>query len=278
MADNDLLPRLAGTVFGGLAGPLGIPTGMAVEALAPLVGRAVSDKISPPKIGTVLSYKGGQPFEIFAGPWGKQSLGSYLKLRARDPGAFPKPSGTLPDTLVESRPAPAAVSRPAVSSGSSEGGSTVTDPDWPAPPIRGGEPGTVGETSAGNVGEQMAKPSTEPMVDRLFGSLEQLLTNPVLRRQLGDESIRQFAAQTAITGALGAEKSAQRLRREKEIATIEQWGKAFQAQTAANALSNIAMGQAVIAFQQPNVNTVSALNQGATAAAQVLGVAAPRIS
>lgn len=269
MTENDLLPRLAGTIFGAPLGPLGVVAGQ-------LVAPALSSAFKPTtKVGTVLSYLNGKPYKVFAGPWGEQSFESYETLRARDPKSFPAVSGVLPSSVTKSRPQPSAAA-------STPPAPPVTDTDWTTPPAGGlGDQtegfGTPQDIATENYPAQVQAPGKDPILDEILGLAKGSLSPEFLKART-DEAIRQFAATSAVTEALGAEKSEQRRRREVELAKIDQWTRAFQAKTAADALSNIAMGQAVIAFQQPNVNTLSALNQGATAAAQALGVSFPRNS
>jgi len=276
MADNDLFPRLAGAVFGGVLPGLGIPAAAAIETLIPVVGGAFSSAVNKPKVGTVLSYKGGRPFKVYAGPWGKQSLESYMALRAKAPNDFPQLSGTLPASLVQ--PSPAAESRP-------KPVPPVTSPGTGAPTTGGTdntekpqtEPGTVGDVSAGKEGETLGSTTPDPLSERLYGAIDRAF-DPAFQDAAVQRNLKQFIATSAISSALGADKSAQRFKREVEIEKIKQWNEAFRAQISANALQNIAVSQAVIAMQQPNANTVAALQQGSNAAAQVLGVPTLRVT
>jgi hypothetical protein len=273
MADNDLLPRLAGAIFGAPLGPLGIAAGsVAFPAAAGLATESVRSALLP-KVGTVFSYLNGKPYKVYAGPeFGSQSLESYSALRRKDPTKFPEITGVI---QAPERPASSA---PAVMPAASKSPSASASAPTPAPVIADDRSaGTVEQIGAENIGEQMAKQPSDTLLEQLYGLSARSLS-PEFLKERTDQAIRQYAATTAITEALGAEKSEQRRRREVELAKIDQWTKAFQAQTSANALQNIAVSQAVIAMQQPNANTVAALQQGAQAAAQVLGVPTLRVT
>lgn len=271
MAETSLPFRLAGAA-------LGIPFG----PLAPIVGAVAGPALasvfpSPkkePKVGTVLSYLNGKPYKVFAGPWGPQSVESYESLRAKDPSTFPAVSGMKSQ---EGKPSQSTSKLPAPQSGGP--GSSV---DWGttsggAIESETGTTGTVPEIATETFPAQAQTVGKDPYLDELIRQQRESLSPEFLKART-DEAIRQFAATSAITQALGAEKSEERRRREVELAKINQWTELARSTMQTNLLSQAMLGQAVIAAQQPSASMAEVLSKGTQAAAQVLGAPSLRVS
>jgi hypothetical protein len=264
MADNNLGLRLAGAFLGAPLGPLGIAAGY--NAAPSVAGFFGGEQKKEPKIGTVLSYLNGRPYEVYAGPWGKQTLGSYESLRAKAPGTFPAVGGTA---APDKKPAPKAPSTPAA---------PVTTPDWERPPE--GAAAAIAEQTEGwggpqNIGTkdypaQVQTTGQDPVLERLLTFSEKALT-PEFLKQRTDEAIRQFVVTSTVAEALGSDKAEQRRRREVELEKIRQWTDLAKTTTAANVMSQALLGQAMIASQQPSASMAEVLGKGASAAQQVLG-------
>lgn len=264
MADNNLGLRLAGAFLGAPLGPLGMAAGYnAAPAVAGFFG---GDDKKEPKIGTVLSYLNGKPYEVYAGPWGKQTLGSYESLRAKAPGTFPAVGGTA---APDKKPAPKAPSTPAA---------PVTTPDWESPAA--GAAAAIGDQTEGWGGPQdiategypaqVQTTGKDPVLDELLAVAKGSLS-PEFLKQRTDEAIRQFVVTSTVAEALGSEKAEQRRRREVELEKIRQWTDLAKTTTTANVMSQALLGQAMIASQQPSSSMADVLGKGAAAVQQVLG-------
>lgn len=270
MADTSLPFRLAGALAGLPFGPMGMVTGALV---GPTLGGVIAPDKKEPKVGTVLSYLDGKPFKVFAGPWGAQSVESYESLRAKNPGAFPAVVGSQAETPKGS---------PSKPPGSSTATPPATSPDWTQPaggsiPSETGTTGTVPDIATEGFPTQAQTVGRDPYLDELLRQQRASLSPEFLKSRT-DEAIRQFAATSAITQALGAQKSEERRRREVELAKINQWTELAKSTMQTNVLSQAMLGQAVIASQQPSAAVADVLSKGTAAAAQVLGAPSLRIS
>lgn len=247
----------------GYTNPATAPLVLAGDLLGGYMRKKQQDES---RVGTVLSVLGGKPHQIYAGEeYGPQSLGSYLRLHQANPGKFPAVKG-----------APAAV-RPPAARPPAGGGQPPAAPDWQP----GGEPsGTLPDTTQdwggpqnigeGTFSEEAKTAGQEPGFEELSKVLQQALS-PEYRRGVTDEAIRQYAATTAISQALGAEKSRERYKREVELERIKQWSDLAKTTMQTNMLSQALLGQAVIASQQPSAAMADVLSKGAAAAQQAMG-------
>ena len=264
MADNNLGLRLAGAFLGAPLGPLGIAAGY--NAAPSVAGFFGGEQKKEPKIGTVLSYLNGKPYEVYAGPWGKQTVGSYESLRAKDPGTFPAVAGA---TAPGKKPSPKTPSAPAA---------PVTAADWESPAE--GAAAAIGDQTEGWGGPQdiatedyptqVQTTGKDPVLDELLAVAKGSLS-PDFLKQRTDEAIRQFVVTSTVAEALGSEKAEQRRRREVELEKIRQWTDLAKTTTTANLMSQALLGQAMIASQQPSASMAEVLGKGAAAAQQVLG-------
>ena len=266
MATDNLGLRLAGAFLGAPLGPLGMAAGYgAAPSVAGMFG--VGEK-KEPKIGTVLSYLNGKPFEVFAGPWGKQTVGSYESLRAKAPGTFP----AISDAGGAAKPPaakPPASSTPAA---------PVTAADWETPAA--GAAAAIGDQTQDWGGPQdiategypaqVQQTGKDPVLEELLATAKSSLSPEFLKGRT-DEAIRQFVVTSTVAEALGAEKAEQRRRREVELEKIRQWTDLAKTTTSANLMSQALLGQALIASQQPSAAMADVLGKGAAAAQQVLG-------
>lgn len=257
MADINLGLRLAGALPGAPLAPL----------LSMLGYGALPDdsKKKEPKIGTVLSYLNGKPYEVYAGPWGKQTVGSYESLRAKSPGTFPAITGTP----AAPKPAAKPPSTPAA---------PVTAADWETPAA--GAAAAIGDQTQDWGGPQdiategypaqVQQTGKDPVLEELLATAKSSLSPEFLKGRT-DEAIRQFVVTSTVAEALGAEKAEQRRRREVELEKIRQWTDLAKTTTSANLMSQALLGQALIASQQPSAVMADVLGKGAAAAQQVLG-------
>jgi hypothetical protein len=284
MAENSSPFRFAGRLVEGgplsplsvtaatLFGPLG-PLGQAAAAYgtSALIDAFTPDKESPYRVGDVLSYLNKQPYKVYAGPdYGAQSVASYRALQAKDPKSFPAIKGELL--------APAKAESTTQASQTAGRGPVDWGPKTGSVEDQSGTTGTVGDVSAGKVGEQLGTAGEEPGFNTLLEKFGKFIDDPEFRRTLSDERIREFAATQAVTQALGAQKSEERRRREVELEKIKQWTSLATASMNTNLLSQAMLGQAVIAAQQPSASMAEVLSKGTQAAAQVLGSPSLRVS
>lgn len=256
--------------FAGLANPLVFgPLALNTEVAYSLFP---SEKPTQ-RVGTVISYLNKQPYEIYAGEeYGPQSLGSYLKLRQLNPSKFPLPAGFK----APQAKAPQAKTPKAQGTGDTgREGPATTNPDWNIPP--GGpiqDPTTTGQTpqdtTAGGFGTEVRKAGSEPGFESLTDIFEKL-TSAEFNERLTANQLKSFAVQTAITQALGAEKSRERYKREIELERIKQWTDLAKTTQQTNLLSQALLGQALIASQQPSANVADIIGKGMQAAQTSLG-------
>lgn len=250
----------------GYSNPITAPVVFAGDLMGAYLGDKEKEKqkqvaADTARVGEVVSVLNGRPYRIYAGKdYGPQSLESYLALSKTDPKRFPAVKGAVA--------APPAAKPPAT---------PPTTPDWTG----GGGPsgsipdetagwGTAGDITEGGFSEEVKKAGSEPSVEAILDMLQQQLT-PEGRKVATDEAIRQFAATSAISQALGAEKSRERYRREVELERIKQWTDLAKTQLQSNVLSQALLGQALIASQQPSAVTADVLSKGSAAAQQALG-------
>lgn len=261
MADIREMIRFAGAAAPGIFGPLALAN-EASYALYPREQKKAEDKKDSTPVGKVVSYLNEKPYKIYAGKeYGPQSVASYLKLRQQDPNRFPRPAG------LEAQAKPPASIPPAGT------------PDWNAPDggAAGGsfEGATEGWGTAQDVGAEgfpadVKTAGKEPGFEELIELLKTQMS-PEARREATNEAIRQYVATTAISQALGAEKSRERYKREVELERIRQWTDLAKTTQQTNVLSQALLGQALIASQQPSANVADILGKGTQAAQSVLG-------
>lgn len=216
------------------------------------------------QIGSVLSYLNEQPYKIYAGEdYGPQSVASYLKLRQGDPDRFPRPTGLKPP--VARTPATPPSSGPDWQ----DGGGAPGTPNAPLPDTTT-DWGTAQDVETGTFPADVKTPGKEPGFEQILDFVEQALS-PENRRFLTDESIRQFATTSAISQALGAEKSRERYKREIELERIKSWTDMYKTAQQTNMLSQALLGQALISSQQPNANVADILSKGMQSAQSAIG-------
>lgn len=251
----------------GYSNPVTAPLVFAGE----MMGRYMSGKNEEKKkqqaaedsrVGTVLSVLGGKPYQIYAGKeYGPQSLESYVALSKADPKRFPAIKGApaVPPSTAKPETVP-----PVGPDWESGGGPSGTLPDSTA---GWGTPGQIGE---GSFSEEARTAGKEPGFDELTKLLQESLS-PEYRKAVTDEAIRQYAATTAISQALGAEKSRERYKREVELERIKQWTDLAKTTMQTNVLSQALLGQALVASQQPSSAMADVLSKGSAAAQQAMG-------
>lgn len=248
----------------GYSNPVLAPTIFAGD----LIGRYMSGKEAEKKkqqvaedsrVGTVLSILGGKPNQIYAGKdYGPQSLASYAALSKADPKRFPAIKGAPAAPPPTAKPETVPPVGPDWESG---GGPSGTLPDATA---GWGTPGQIGE---GTFSEEAKTAGKEPGFEELTKLLQESLS-PEYRKAVTDEAIRQYAATTAISQALGAEKSRERYKREVELERIKQWTDLAKTTMQTNVLSQALLGQALVASQQPSSAMADVLSKGSAAAQQ----------
>lgn len=261
MADIRDTLRFAGAANPLLFGPVALASEIGYNLFPGEKKKPSSDK----PIGTVVSYLNEKPYQIYAGEdYGPQSVASYLKLRQQDPNRFPRPTGLA---APQPKAKPPAATPPA------------STPDWNAPAggAAGGsfEESTEGWGTAQDVGAEgfptdVKTAGKEPGFEELIELLKTQMS-PEARRDATNEAIRQYVATTAISQALGAEKSRERYKREVELERIRQWTDLAKTTQQTNMLSQALLGQALIASQQPSANVADILGKGTQAAQSVLG-------
>jgi hypothetical protein len=190
-------------------------------------------------------------------------VGSYLKLRQGDPDRFPRPTGLKPP--VARTPATPPSSGPDWQ----DGGGAPGTPNAPLPDTTTNW-GTAQDVETGTFPADVKTPGKEPGFEQILDFVEQALS-PENRRFLTDESIRQFAATSAISQALGAEKSRERYKREIELERIKSWTDMYKTAQQTNMLSQALLGQALISSQQPNANVADILSKGMQSAQSAIG-------
>ena len=216
------------------------------------------------QIGSVLSYLNEQPYKIYAGEdYGPQSVASYLKLRQGDPDRFPRPAGLKPP--VARTPATPPSSGPDWQ----DGGGAPGTPNAPLPDTAT-DWGTAQDVETGTFPADVKTPGKEAGFEELIDLLQTQMS-PEARREATNEAIRQFVTTSAISQALGAEKSRERYKREIELERIKQWTDLAKTTQQTNVLSQALLGQALIASQQPSANVADILGKGTQAAQSVLG-------
>jgi hypothetical protein len=250
----------------GYGNPVTAPLVFAGQMMGGYMGEKEKEKqkqtaADTARVGTVLSVLGGKPYQVYAGKdYGPQSLESYLALSKADPKRFPAIKGAPVAPPTQKPPA----TPPAGPDWQSEGGPSGSLPDatagW----------GTPGEIEEGTFSEEAQKAGKEPGFDQLSQLLEEALS-PTYRKAVTDEAIRQYAATSAISQALGAEKSRERYKREVELERIKQWTDLAKTQLQTNVLSQALLGQALVASQQPSAVMADVLSKGASAAQQAMG-------
>lgn len=262
MADIRDVTRFAGLLAPTVFGPLALAQ-EANYALYPQIKKKAEANSSP--VGEVVSYLNDRPYKIYAGEdYGPQSVASYLKLRQSDPNRFPRPAGL---EAAKPRPTPEPKAPPAAS------------PNWNAP--AGGAAATpLPDATAGWGGPQDVNTGTFPAETRTAGAepgFEEILSflkdalSPEGRKTATDEAIRQFVTTTAVSQALGAEKSRERFKREVELERIKQWTDLAKTTMQTNMLSQAMLGQAMIASQQPSAVMADILSKGAQTAQAAVG-------
>lgn len=214
------------------------------------------------RVGAVLSVLGGRPYRVYAGKdYGAQSPESYAALNKADSKRFPAIKGVPPASPTAKKPESAPPVGPDWEAG---GGPSGTLPDATA---GWGTPGQIGE---GSFSEEAKQAGKEPGFEELSRILKESLS-PEYRRGLTDEAIRQFAATSAISQALGAEKSRERYKREIELERIKQWTDLAKTTMQTNVLSQALLGQALLVSQQPSAAMADVLSKGSAAAQQAMG-------
>lgn len=261
MADIRDVIRFAGASNPVLFGPAALAAEVGYNLYPGEKKKASSEK----PIGAVVSYLNEKPYQIYAGEdYGPQSVASYLRLRQQDPNRFPRPMG-LDAQKPQAKP-------PVLTPG-------ATTPDWNAPAgaTAGGSfaGATEGWGTAQDVGTEgfptdVKTPGKEPGFEELIQLLKTQMS-PEARRDVTNEAIRQYVATTAISQALGAEKSRERYKREVELERIKQWTDLAKTTMQTNMLSQALLGQALVASQQPSANVADILGKGTQAAQSVLG-------
>lgn len=252
--------------FAGAAAPFVFgPAAVASEIGYALFPKKQETKDKDQAIGSVVSYLNDRPYEVYAGKdYGPQSIGSYMKLRQTDPNRFPRPMGL---GAVQSKPKAKPPAAPA------------TNPDWQTsgggavPPLLDDTTtawGTAQDVSTGTFPAEARRSGSEPGFETILDFLKETLS-PEGATLRTNEAIRQFAATTAISQALGAEKSRERYKREVELERIKQWTDLAKTTQQTNLLSQALLGQALIASQQPSVALADVLSKGTQAAQSVLG-------
>jgi hypothetical protein len=253
--------RLAGLTNPLLFGPAALATEVAYN-MYPAEAKT-RDNLER-QIGSVLSYLNEQPYKIYAGEdYGPQSVGSYLKLRQSDPDRFPRPAGLKPPKAqTPATPAARPPSSPDWQTGGGAPGGSLPDTttDW----------GTAQDVETGNFPADVKTPGKEPGFEELVKLLETQMS-PEARREATNEAIRQFVTTSAISQALGAEKSRERYKREIELERIKSWTDMYKTAQQTNVLSQAMLGQALIASQQPSANVADILSKGTQSAQSVLG-------
>ena len=261
----DIRPALR---FAGATNPLLFgPAALAAEVAYNMYPGEKKKPSADKPIGSIVSYLNEQPYQIYAGEeYGPQSVGSYLKLRQQDPNRFPRPVG-LAAPKPQSKPPASAPPAPSAS------------PDWnspaggaAAPPLLDGTAGWGGpqDVNTGTFPAETRTAGSEPGFEKILSFLKDALS-PEGRKTATDENIRQFVTTTAVSQALGAEKSRERFKREVELERIKQWTDLAKTTQQTNLLSQALLGQALIASQQPNANVADILGKGTQAAQSVLG-------
>jgi hypothetical protein len=250
----------------GYGNPITAPLVFAGE----MMGRYMSGKEEETKkqqaaedarVGTVLSVLGGKPYQIYAGKdYGPQSLESYIALSKADPKRFPAIKGA-PAAPPAAKPKAAPPAAPDWQSG---GGPSGTLPDSTA------GYGTPSQIEEGTFSEEARTAGKEPGFEELTKLLQESLS-PEYRKATTDEAIRQYAATTAISQALGAEKSRERYKREIELERIKQWTDLAKTTMQTNVLSQSLLGQALLVSQQPSAAVADVLSKGSAAAQQAMG-------
>jgi hypothetical protein len=261
MADIRDVIRFAGTAAPAVFGPLALAN-EASYAFYPR-GKAKEDDAAP--VGKIVSYLNEQPYKIYAGEeYGPQSVASYMKLRQSDPNRFPRPIG-----LEAAKPKAIPQPKTPVS----------VPPNWETPggaaagvPLPDATAGWGGpqDVNTGTFPAEARSAGTEPGFEEILKFLQGTLS-PEGRKVATDEAIRQFAATSAFSAALGEEKSRQRYKRELELERIKQWTDLAKTTMQTNVLSQAMLGQALIASQQPNAAVADILSKGTQAAQGVLG-------
>lgn len=260
MADIRDVFRFAGTI-----NPLLAPLSLAAEAS---YGMFPAEKPRERSVGTVISYLDKKPFKIYAGEeYGPQSLGSYLKLRQQNPSKFPLPAGFKPPQAKAPKPQNA-------DTAGREGPST-TNPDRSIPPAGSIEdPTTTGQTpqstTAEDFGTEVRKAGSEPGFEGLTDIFEKI-TSPEYIEFVTGNQLKSAVIQSAISQALGAEKSRERYKREIELERIKSWTDMYKTARQTDVLAQALLGQALIASQQPSANVADILSKGAQAAQSALG-------
>lgn len=261
MADIRDVIRFAGAANPVLFGPAALA---AEVGYGMFPGEKKKKETLDKQIGAVLSYLNDKPYKVYAGEdYGPQSVGSYLKLRQGDPNRFPRPIGVEPPAAKP--PAPPAAP-------------PVTSPDWQTGGGAAGGPlpdttsdwGTAQDVETGSFPADVKTPGKEPGFEELVELLKTQLS-PAARREATNEAIRQFVTTSAISQALGAEKSRERYKREIELERIKQWTDLAKSTQQTNLLSQALLGQALVASQQPSANVADILGKGTQAAQSVLG-------
>jgi hypothetical protein len=215
------------------------------------------------RVGDVVSILGGRPYRIYAGKdYGPQSLESYLALSKSDPKRFPAIKG------APATPPPAATAPPAAPPAGPDW-STGGGPSGDIPDATAGW-GTPGSIREGSFSEESQRAGNEPTVEAILDMLQKQFT-PEGRRLATDEAIRQYAATSAISQALGAEKSRERYKREVELERIKQWTDLAKTKMQTDILAQSMLGQALLVSQQPSAAVADVLSKGAAAAQQALG-------
>lgn len=216
-------------------------------------------------VGKIVSYLNEQPYKIYAGEeYGPQSVASYMKLRQSDPNRFPRPLGleAVKPKATPQPKTPASAPPNWDTSGGASGGVTLPDATagWGGPQ----------DVNTGTFPAETRRAGSEPGFEEILDFLKETLSPEGATRRT-DEAIRQFAATTAVSSALGEEKSRQRFKRELELERIKQWTDLAKTTMQTNVLSQAMLGQALIASQQPNAAVADILSKGTQAAQGVLG-------
>jgi hypothetical protein len=215
------------------------------------------------RVGDVVSILGGRPYRIYAGrDYGPQSLESYLALNKADPKRFPAIKG------APATPPPAAAA-PAVTPPAAPNWQTDDSPSGTLPDATAGYP-TPRDVREGTFSEEALKAGKEPTVEAVLDLLQKRLSPEGIRVST-DEAIRQYAATSAISQALGAEKSRERYKREVELERIKQWTDLAKTKMQTDILAQSLLGQALLVSQQPSAAVADVLSKGASAAQQALG-------
>jgi hypothetical protein len=236
-----------------------------------MIPKAGEDKEKPSSrpVGTVTAILGGKPYKVYAGEdYGDQSLGTYLKLRQANPNKFPEIKGA-PKPPTSGAAAGKTPISPVTAdweggadgaTAGSGGGMDAATQGW----------GTGQDVNTGTYPAEVKTPGSEPGFDFLGKQFEKLASDEYLTKRT-DEAIRQFTATTAISQALGAEKSRERYKREVELERIRRWTELQQTTLQSNLLAKALLGQAFISAQQPSAAMADVLAKGTQAAQGALG-------